>query len=91
MGFLQCRPTPIHVTYFLAAQYLSSCLKLSEDPCQDFYSFACGNFRTLNPVLSGPKSWGPFEIARNATNYAIKGTYSAVLPFYLFTPFWWHQ
>ena len=91
MGFLQCRPTPIHVTYFLAAQYLSSCLKLSEDPCQDFYSFACGNFRTLNPVLSGPKSWGPFEIARNATNYAIKGTYSAVLPFCLFTPFWWHQ
>jgi hypothetical protein len=78
MRYIQCRPTPIHGIYFLSAQYLRSCLKLSEDPCQDFYSFACGNLLTFDPVLSGPKSWGPFEIASNATNHAIKGTYSAI-------------
>jgi hypothetical protein len=63
----------IHGICLLAAQYLRSCLKLSEDPCQDFFAFSCGNFRTFSPVINGSMSWGPFEIADNATNHAIRG------------------
>jgi hypothetical protein len=64
----------------ISAEYLRSSLKLTEDPCQDFYAFACGSFRTINLMLNGPKSWDPFEIADNATTYAIKCAYNTILP-----------
>ncbi|XP_069681182.1 neprilysin-1-like isoform X2 [Periplaneta americana] len=59
------------------ANYLRKSIKLSEDPCKDFYTFACGNFIWSHSVPNGTLSWGPFEIADNNTMYTMKAILSS--------------
>ncbi|XP_056591248.1 endothelin-converting enzyme 1 isoform X1 [Triplophysa dalaica] len=43
------------------ASAVMSALDRSVDPCQDFYSFACGGWMKKNPLPEGKSRWGPFS------------------------------
>ncbi|KAJ9592423.1 hypothetical protein L9F63_015839, partial [Diploptera punctata] len=53
-------------------QYLRKTVKLTADPCEDFYTFACGNFAKNQQVPDGALGWGMFEMVDNATTYTIR-------------------
>lgn len=60
-------PPPAHPQLCLS----ESCIKVASsilgsldrtvDPCQDFYSFACGSWVKTNPLPDGHSRWGTFN------------------------------
>ncbi|XP_037108424.1 endothelin-converting enzyme 1-like [Syngnathus acus] len=43
------------------ASAVMSALDRSVDPCQDFYTFACGSWMKNNPLADGKSNWNPFN------------------------------
>nr|AOT86840.1 putative endothelin-converting enzyme E [Petromyzon marinus] len=50
-----------------AASDVLSSMDLAVDPCEDFYSYACGEWGRHNPLPSGTYQWGSTDVVRRRT------------------------
>ncbi|TGZ57711.1 hypothetical protein DBV15_08331 [Temnothorax longispinosus] len=54
------------------ARIISESMNKSEDPCDDFYEYACGKWPEHNPIPNGLKSWSMFRRAQINVQKQIK-------------------
>jgi endothelin-converting enzyme/putative endopeptidase len=48
-------------------------MNVSVDPCQDFFSYACGGWIAKNPILPSTSKWSPFGKLDMDTNKLLQG------------------
>jgi len=57
---------------FESASMIGSKMNFSADPCQDFYSFACGGWDSRNEIPDDESTWGLFSVLTEETADRVK-------------------
>lgn len=57
---------------FMLAQSVLDGLDSAVDPCEDFYSFACGNWIRNHPVPPTENHWNQFEILEKRLDVQVR-------------------
>jgi putative endopeptidase len=48
-----------------------SAIDTSVNPCDDFYKYACGNWKKENPIPAAKVRWGQFDVLRERNDYLL--------------------
>lgn len=56
-----------------SAEALKAGIDPGEDPCEDFYAYACGGWQKQNPIPATESQWNQFNVVDRKLDFQLRG------------------